>query len=220
MDKFKIDRFTIELVTADGAERVCYMPMPFEVEALQPLADEFKMNFVVISGMDWDNDLTPWPAPNVPAHQPPFAGNACAFRRVLREEILPQAEERLGMRAPRRILAGVSLSGLFALWTWVQTTAFHDMISISGSFWYPGFVDWLRRQPIADVLNKGTAYFSLGVEEPHTRVKEFRSVGKDTEEVVSYLKLHDIRTLFQWNPGNHFADPVPRLRRALEALEL
>lgn len=36
-------------------------------------------------------------------------------------------------------MAGVSLSGLFALWQWLMNDTFRNIISLSGSFWYAGF---------------------------------------------------------------------------------
>ncbi len=217
MQSFREGKYTIDLYPSAGSERVCWISAPFEPQGMTRLADEFKVNIAVVKGMVWDDDLTPWSAPNVPASLPPFAGHAREFMDFMLARIVPSTESRLRLGNPVRILAGISLSGLFALWCFMRTDCFHSMISVSGSFWYSGFVDWLRgATPAAG--SRGAVYLSLGVEEPHASVPVFATVGKATEEVADILRGKGFDVTFQWNPGNHYSDPLPRLRRAFQAL--
>lgn len=47
----------------DGAMVYLLSYEPLDDEWLGMAAELYGMNLAVISGMDWDNDLTPWPAP-------------------------------------------------------------------------------------------------------------------------------------------------------------
>ena len=217
MQTFREGKYTVDLYPSVGSQKVCWIPAPFEPQGVTSLANEFKVNVAVVKGMVWDDDLTPWSAPNVPSSLPPFAGHAREFMAFMLARIVPDTERRLGLDAPQRILAGISLSGLFALWCFMQTDCFRSLISISGSFWFPGFVDWLRNESLSPGP-RGPVYLSLGVEEPHASQPLFASVGTATAEVVKILKEKGLDVTFQWNPGNHYSDPLPRLRRAFQAL--
>lgn len=129
---------------------------------------------------------------------------------------MPEVEKHLGMLTPERVLIGVSLSGLFALWQWVHSGTFGSIGCISGSFWYQGFVGWLHGQDFAG--KQGHVYISLGKKEPYTPVPQFRSVGKDTSEVLEILRSHGIDVTFQTTDGNHYAPVCPRLTLALNSL--
>ena len=108
------------------------------------------------------------------------------------------------------------MSGLFALWQWMLCDTFANIASLSGSFWYEGFLDWMKNRPIPEKTGKG--YFLLGDQEPKSRVKAFQSVGTDTQEIVAILRKAGIATEFQSVPGNHYSDPIPRLEKAFSAL--
>ena len=74
-------------------------------------------SLLAISGVNWNRDLSPWPAPNVFPQEQAFSGGSRAFLSVLSERLLPEAERRLPMSPVWRGIAGYSLAGLFALST-------------------------------------------------------------------------------------------------------
>ena len=196
------------------SQRVAYIILPgVETHSwMQHQARTLNVNIVGITGMDWDNDLTPWPAPGQPPGAPAFLGEAPQFLEYLTARLIPRVEKQLGLIAPERTLIGISLSGLFAVWAWMNGSEFENIASISGSMWYEGFVAWLQGKPCPP--KKGRIYFSLGEQEPLTSVAAFRPVGRDTAAVVGYFKSHGVATCFQWNPGNHYAPLKPRLTKA------
>lgn len=218
MKQTTIEGLTCQLFRA-SSQVICYIISPFELndQWLEAEAMSLKTNFAVISGMEWDDDLTPWPAPGQPPGSPAFKGLAPEFLSKLTEEVVPQIDSLLGVTSPsRRILIGTSLSGLFTLWAWLHTDMFHDIASISGSFWYEGFVAWLRTTDIPH--RDGLAYFSLGNREQFSKVKAFQPVATDTAAVIALLRKAGIRAVFQSVPGTHFAPFYPRLKSALEHL--
>jgi len=177
----------------------------------------YRRSIVIITGMDWDDDLTPWPAKGVPSGSPDFKGEGREFLEKLQSVVIPMLEKRLGL-APNvcRNLVGVSLSGLFTLWQWMLTDTFRSIASLSGSFWYEGFMDWMRKQTIPH--KAGSAYFLLGDREAYSPVKAFDSVAVNTQAIVSLLKSSGIPVTFESVPGDHYADPIPRLEKAFSHL--
>ena len=104
-----------------NTNRICYMILPEGIkenlaEGLAILSEKYSVSIVVINDVDWNNDLTPWPADGVFKKAKPFGGHAAGFLDKLTHEIIPDAEKQLGIEEAERTILGVSLSGLFAVW--------------------------------------------------------------------------------------------------------
>lgn len=214
MKTFTIQNLKIS-ASAVNSSRICYILSPFdELDGwAQQASLYYGVSIVVITGIDWDNALTPWKAKGVPTGSPDFEGEAAGFLSLLRGKVIPVVEKQLNISPnPERTLTGVSLSGLFTLWQWLECDEFQNIISISGSFWYEGFVKWVESVNIP--AKKGRAYFLLGNKEAQTPVPQFRSVQTDTVEIVRYLREHGIDISFELVPGNHYQYGLQRLERS------
>lgn len=182
---------------------------------IETAARKYGVTMVAVTGMDWQNVFSPWPAPGVPKGDPDFKGESPEFLKLLQEKVIPQVESELGMCANmERSLIGVSMSGLFALWQWMVCDTFHNIASLSGSFWYEGFMAWMKSLTIP--AKSGKAYFLLGDHESKSKV--FGTVGENTRDIIALLRGAGIDVEFQSVPGNHYSDPIPRLDRAFTAL--
>ncbi|MBD5313646.1 MAG: hypothetical protein HDS06_05430 [Bacteroides sp.] len=205
--------------TPHSKDKIAYILYPMDMLAgwIEPASGIYDTTIVAVTGMDWQNVFSPWPAKGVPKGSPDFKGESPEFLRLLQQTVIPQVESALGISGSvERSLVGVSMSGLFALWQWMLCDTFANIASLSGSFWYEGFLDWMKNRPIPEKTGKG--YFLLGDQEPKSRVKAFQSVGTDTQEIVAILRKAGIATEFQSVPGNHYSDPIPRLEKAFSAL--
>lgn len=214
MQTFTISNLKIKAVKK-SARSICYVLYPFDClgEWIEQAAQKYGVSVAVVTGMDWNDDLTPWPAPGEPPDSPAFKGYGPRFLRTLITEVLPETERRLGLSgAVERTLTGVSLSGLFTLWQWMGHDTFRNIISLSGSFWYAGMVGWIKSQPVPQ--KAGKAYFLLGNQEARTKVKAFQPVQTDTEEIVAHLRTGGINDFFELTPGNHYQYGLQRLDRA------
>lgn len=168
---------------------------------------------VTIHNLDWNHDLVPWDSPPAVRQGQPCTGGADHYLGLLTETILPAVEEELAATPRWRGIAGYSLAGLFALYALYQTDLFSRVASISGSLWFPGFKKYLfshmpKRLP--DCM-----YFSLGTQESKTRNPVLRLVGQNTAEIQAFFQAKGSDTLFQRNPGNHFAHEVERTAAGL-----
>ena len=201
--------------------RICYIPMlegqvPGVKEWLDAAGERYGVKLVLLPQADWNNDLTPWPAEPVFKKGKAFGGNAEAYLRRLEDGILPGIEADLGIAPDERWLLGVSLAGLFAVWATARSDAFTRVAAISGSFWYPGFPQWLRTQALSPGLK--AAYLSLGRKEAEGKNPQLKDIAAQTWEVADNLAGKGVPTIFAWTEGTHFAPVVPRLEQALQHL--
>lgn len=219
VSRIEIENLHCLCVRSGCKGKIAYILYPMDIlsDWIEQAAEKYNTSIVVITGMDWQNVFSPWRAKGVPKGSPDFRGEAPEFLNLLQKKVIPQIESTLGIDAiVERTLVGVSMSGLFALWQWMLCDTFTNIASLSGSFWYEGFVDWVEGQKMPE--KKGNAFFLLGNQEAHSKVKAFATVAENTDRIIALLDKSRIKTKFQSVPGNHYADPIPRLDAAFNAL--
>lgn len=212
---------TPTILAGDGQPRhLCYLILPEGVtkeidDGLRALAVRYGIAFVMVGDVDWNDDLTPWPAAGVFKKAKPFGGKANIFLEKLTNEIMPATEAQLGMENPERTLLGVSLSGLFALWAGYQTDVFAHLISISGSLWYDGFTEWMPTQKLSE--NVRSVCLLLGDREKNSKEKRMATVEERTTAAADILKAQcHGEVSFELVEGTHFSPILPRIERAVE----
>ena len=187
-------------------------------EGLKGLAEKNGVSIVVIEEVNWNDDLTPWPAEGVFKKAKPFGGQAAAFLNKLTNEIIPETERSMGIENAERTLLGVSLSGLFAVWSAFSTDAFTNIISISGSLWYDGLVEWMKEQSLSPRIKK--VCMLLGEKEKNAKEKRMATVEERTQTAAIILKEKTQASVtFELVEGTHFSPIMPRLERAFEIIE-
>ena len=200
------------------SERICYVILPEKLKEsehlwLESMAERHQANFVVISGVNWEEDLTPWKAPGLKGGE--FAGKARYFLDMLKADLFFNLEASLRLPKPDRSIVGVSLSGLFAVWASLCMPLFSTVGSVSGSLWYDGFLEWMKE-------HRDTAteryYFSLGNKEKEGKNKRLASVEEATLEAVDLLKSVGKEVIFEYNEGNHFGPLIERIEKAIKAI--
>lgn len=166
-----------------------------------------------VSGLCWEDDLTPWPIPPIAKGHASCAGKADAYLEWLTASILPRVLETLPTAPAYIALAGYSLAGLFALYAIYRTNAFARVASASGSLWYPGFVEYAQSH--APARKPDALYLSLGDREGRTRNPMMRPVENNTRVLATHYQDSGIPTTLEMNPGGHFNDPNGRMARAI-----
>jgi len=190
-----------------------YMPMqPDEAEKLLPYLTD-SPTLVALHELDWNGVLTPWPAPRAFRGGADFTGGAEAFLHELTACIVPAVEEETGLR--KRLLAGYSLGGLFAVYGAVQSGAFDASASMSGSMWYDGFIPWLEEH--ADRAPE-RMYFSLGDREHKTRNARMAPVEDCTVQAVEILRRAGRQVTWEKRPGGHFDGVGERITRGINIM--
>ena len=173
-------------------------------------------NLLVVSGLDWNRDMTPWPCPPLYKNGESFAGGADEYLEVLVLEIIPHAKEHVCGEPSKTCIAGYSLAGLFALYAAYRCDAFDRAASMSGSLWFPGFIDVAKEHDMKKVPDK--IYLSLGDKEAKTRNPLMQKVQESTEALAEYYRRLGIDVDFEMNPGNHFRDVELRCAKGIAAI--
>ena len=207
----------LDIVSFDSSS-IIYVLLPHrlpaeELTAIEELSTRFETNIVAISEMDWNNDMTPWKAPAVKEGE--FGGRASQFLDGLKGDIFFNLENSLQIRNAKRYLIGLSLSGLFAVWAGAMQPLFKGVGSISGSFWYDGFAEWILKQ---EDLKCVRYYVSMGDKEKETKVKRFANIEEDTMKVVETLMLKGAEVAFEVTEGGHNSPVVPRIEKSVVSL--
>ena len=207
----------LDIVTTESDD-VCYVLLPermkeAEMDWLEELVQKYSVNIVAISGMKWNDALTPWKAPALNPKEEDFKGKAKDFLASLLGDIFVNTEQSLRLHHPKRHLIGVSLAGLFAVWASTVTNKFESVASISGSFWYDGFVEWFKEQEL-----KTDRYFlSLGDKEVKAKNERLASVGSCTEAILQIIQDKSNEVTFITDEGNHFEFFRERIEKAISS---
>jgi len=173
-------------------------------------------NLVTISGLHWNQELSPWPVETVVSKDDNFSGGADEWLPLLTNEIVPQVEHLLDATLAWRCLAGYSLAGLFAMWTAYQTDLFTRILSASGSMWYPNWLEYARQHEPAAKLSG--LYLSVGDKESTSRNAVLQTVGDRTQALARLMTDRGVNTKFEFNPGNHFKNPPLRVVKGIKWL--
>lgn len=203
-------------------QRICYILLPEGLKEdgrlwMEEAAGRYGITLVAMYGIAWNDDLTPWVAEGVFRKAKPFGGQATAFLQNLRDEYFPQIESQIGLDHPERYLIGISLSGLFAVWSLFNCGPFAGIASISGSLWYDGFISWAQDKTPSNSVKK--IFISLGDREKRSKDRRMSTVEDATLRFVEDLRRKGVAVDFVLEENTtHFSPVVPRLEKALEAL--
>lgn len=210
----------LDIAVCEESARICYVLIPDGlVTDARKWAGEaaplHQCTIALISGMDWNKDMTPWSAQGVMKKEKDFGGGASTYIRELETDLIPNIEQMLKIKASKRYLMGVSLSGLFSVWSIFKTALFDGIGSISGSFWFDGFTDFLKK---GTPLSQPRVFMTLGVKEKNTSDKRLATVGDRSCDVVRILNEKNVPAILEMVPGTHFSPFGPRFNRALSYL--
>ena len=169
-------------------------------------------HLVSITNLRWDEELSPWAHEPVVSKSDRFTGEADQYVGCMTCKIIPIIEDKIEPPT-RRIIAGYSMGGLFALYAPYVTDMFSGSVSASGSVWYPRFVSYVKEH---DFLRKPDAiYLSLGDTESRTKNPFFSQTENCMKELFSIYQNRTIESMFELNPGNHYKDAAYRLAKGI-----
>lgn len=114
------------------------------------------------------------------------------------------------------MMAGISMSGLFALYMGTRKGSLEAIASISGSLWFDGFVDYMKTHGLSKLVKR--VYLSLGDKEKRTGNPRMAKVEEATLAVQDILAGEGMDVVYQANRGNHFVHGDERLEEAVRYL--
>ena len=95
---------------------------------------------------------------------------------------------------------------------------FQRIGAVSGSFWFPGLLDYVNQQLSGGAVGLTHAYLSLGDREARTPNPQIMHVRENAELLASKLESVGITSTFELNRGNHFQNVEGRMQKALDWL--
>ena len=171
------------------------------------------INLLVIGNLNWNHDMTPWNCPPLSKQDTGAAGGADDYLKVLLSEILPKAKNNIKGTPSKTCITGYSLSGLFALYALYQCDVFDCAASMSGSLWFPDFLEFVKSH---DMMRKpDKLYLSLGDKEAKTRHPLMKNIHSNTQAIAEHYEKLGISVVFEMNPGNHFKDVEKRCAKGI-----
>lgn len=185
------------------------------VQALESIG-RTELNLLCVGNLDWDHDMAPWYCPPLSKDDVPCTGGADDYLRLLVEEIVPYAREKVTGTPSHTSIAGFSLAGLFALYALYRTDIFQNTASMSGSLWFPGFIEYCEEHTMQRKPEK--IYISLGDAETRTRNALLKTVRERTEALVAYYRALGLSVEWELNPGNHIKDAALRSAKGIAAI--
>ena len=174
------------------------------------------LNLLVVGNIDWNHDMSPWYMPSIYSKEKSFSGGADEYLRLLIDNILPKANEKIDGEPGFTGITGYSLAGLFAVYAMYKTDVFDRVASMSGSLWFYDFMEYCKRNDFRKLPDK--IYFSLGDKEANTRNPVLKTVEDNTRELSEYFKNLGSEVIFELNKGNHFTDTILRGAKGIKAI--
>ena len=111
-----------------------------------------------------------------------------------------------------------SQPGLSSQFYAVPAPTFQRIGAVSGSFWFPGLLDYVDQQINGGMVGLTHAYLSLGDREARTPNPQIMHVRENAELLASKLQNAGIISTFELNRGNHFQNVEGRMQKALDWL--
>ena len=218
---FTVDGKQAALYRARAAECPLVVMNSFTDEADRVLTELDKLaapdfHLLSITGISWEQDLTPWYCPALFANEADYSGGADEYLELLAGEIIPRAKRLLDREPTFTAISGYSLAGLFALYSLYRCDAFSRAASMSGSLWYPNFISFIESTEMRSRPEK--IYISLGDRESRTSNPVLRTVQENTETAVGLYRRAGIDVTWELNPGNHFKNAALRSARGIKAI--
>ena len=190
------------------------MPGGQEFSEMETLLKDDEGPFLLFAfECDWDVDLSPW---RFDAGDRKFGDGGKATLSWIETEAVPYVRREFPSCSELAI-AGYSLSGLFALWSFYESRIFRGAACCSGSLWFKG---WDRYADSAKGVENGVVYLSLGGKEPGSGNLLTASIGTQYQKQKKRLeKDSNLRAFIQeMNSGGHFSDPVGRTAKGIRWL--
>ena len=154
---------------------------------------------------DWNSELTPWEMPLLRG-KGNFGDGAAGTLEFIKNDLILAVSEYINIenKEIKYILGGYSLAGLFSLWSGYQTDIFEGIAAVSPSVWYKGWIEYVEAgKPLSEKI-----YLSLGDTEEKTKHQILSKIGENIRKQHEILeKSGNVKTVLEWNEGNHFKNP-------------
>ena len=96
------------------------------------------------------DEYTPWPESAIRKGAPDFGGRCDEYYAGLTQQIVPLVAGEYNINMDTLAYGGYSLGGLAAVYSLFRDNTFANIFSVCGSFWYPGFTEYISSTPVVN----------------------------------------------------------------------
>jgi predicted alpha/beta superfamily hydrolase len=171
---------------ADSSPRPC--ESLHEIERMFAGGELVELIMVGIKPVNRIHEYTPWFAKALSDQFGDFGGRGAEYLSFIVEQVKPYIDSRYktNRRPDQTEIMGKSLGGLVSMYAaYLYPGVFGKIGSISGSFWYEGFVDYMRAQKMAQTGLK--LYLDVGSLEGYGKQTIQREMVARTKEAYAIL---------------------------------
>ncbi|WP_134685099.1 alpha/beta hydrolase [Brevibacillus migulae] len=161
----------------------------FHVEEMFAHGELSPLILVGIEPFNRLDEYTPWPAPALDNRFADFGGQGAAYLEFVVEVCKPFIDKHFQTdpRAEMTAIIGKSLGGLISLYAlYLYPHVFRKIASISGSFWYPGVIEYMKEQPIDGRMHR--LYLDVGSMEGWGKENIQKEMVARTKEAYALLE--------------------------------
>ena len=158
------------------------------IEKVKLLTDK-DFSLLTIYGFEWNNNLSPYKASAIFKGASDFKGEAKDFLELVILKLINEVTTKENIRPIYNVLVGYSMAGLFAVYALFNTDAFLKIGSVSGSLWYPNFVEFIKNNEVLHSIS--TFYMSLGDKEKKTKNKIMSQV--EANSLIIFDRISSIK---------------------------
>jgi predicted alpha/beta superfamily hydrolase len=159
-----------------------------EIERKFASGELAELIMVGIAPVDRIHEYTPWFAKALSERFADFGGRGAEYLAFIVEQVKPHIDSRYktNRRPDQTGIIGKSLGGLISLYAaYLYPGVFGKIGSISGSFWYEGFADYMREQKMAQTGLR--LYLDVGSLEGEGKQTVQREMVARTKEAYAIL---------------------------------
>lgn len=180
---------------------------------------QLKSELAILFGLIPNNRLyeyTPWKEKAIKKGVPDFGGGLRQYHQKLISEIIPQLDRKYHLDMFHLAYGGFSLGGLAAVTSLWHTKSFQFIFSICGSFWYPGYIDFMSE---CDIINKKARILLInGKKEGKAHGNLLESAALCAQQAHHYLSSR-LDTVSMMDKYNHHDRKEERLQIAMNWLD-
>lgn len=164
------------------------------------------------------DDYTPWPVPALADGAPAFGGLGEQYLDFLANDLKPYIDGtyRTLPEPVNTCILGVSLGGLISLYAIYKQACFGCAVSVSGSLWYPGLIDFMENHaPCSSAVRVLLLSGRMeGACDPQPLRHSVRCVQRAQLILEQQLFARGIPLI--WDDGDHMDNLHLRFKRALQ----
>lgn len=183
--------------------------------------DFFKDHIIVgISPKDRLSEYTPWKAPSLVEKFKPFEGRGEEYLSFIVEELKPFIDSYFNTSTlvEDTSMIGYSLGGLISLFSIYKYSCFGKIVSICGSQWYKGWLEFIEDNKILnDEIN---IFFIAGIKEGSKKFTAQKDIVQCVEKSYKIFssKLGKLNVTLEWDNFSHNENILNRYKKAINYL--